>query len=211
MKKSFSWFAFSVFVLLGWFVAFQAQGTRAEAEEPVEQQAQGGIATLYALDPLARAFCFHDGREGLMIRNNQVKNRCADLHFNPAAGGFQVNRIEINRVGSIIDIGTADDLRSRYGQDEKLGVGFASLRFHGEKIAVFVANEDRPQEKVEFLKEASALFSDAGAPNAAPVALGHIYVLRIADTTDSRFQRVVKLMVIAHTPGESVTVRWETL
>jgi hypothetical protein len=41
--------------------------------------------------------------------------------------------------------------------------------------------------------------------------LGHIYLVRIADKKDSRYQQIVKLMVIAFRPDESVTLRWELL
>jgi hypothetical protein len=41
--------------------------------------------------------------------------------------------------------------------------------------------------------------------------LGHIYLVRIADTKDKSFQHVVKLMVIAYRPDEAVTLRWELL
>jgi hypothetical protein len=41
--------------------------------------------------------------------------------------------------------------------------------------------------------------------------LGHIYLVRIADTKDKSFQHVVKLMVISYRPEESVTLRWELL
>jgi hypothetical protein len=35
--------------------------------------------------------------------------------------------------------------------------------------------------------------------------------VRIADKKDTSFQQIVKLMVIAHHPEESVTLRWELL
>jgi hypothetical protein len=42
--------------------------------------------------------------------------------------------------------------------------------------------------------------------------LGHIYLLRIADSRDKNSEQiVVKLMVIAYRPEEAVTLRWELL
>jgi hypothetical protein len=175
-----------------------------------EQPAQGGIATLYALDPLARAFCFHDGREGLMFRNDRVTRRCSDISFSRVGGDLLTAGAEANTAGAIIDLGTADELRARYAQDNTAGVGFASLRIHAGKIVVQVLKEDRPQEKVEPLKEAEAL-SNVGPSPGASILLGHIYVVRIADIKDSGSQLFVKLMVIAYTPNESVTLRWQLL
>jgi len=41
--------------------------------------------------------------------------------------------------------------------------------------------------------------------------LGHIYLVRIADSRDKSFLTTVKLMVIAYRPDEAVTLRWELL
>ncbi|HEX7330502.1 MAG TPA: hypothetical protein VF290_03330, partial [Pyrinomonadaceae bacterium] len=61
------------------------------------------------------------------------------------------------------------------------------------------------------LQEASKLFTDAGPEAAAPVKLGHIYLVRVANKKDKSTIQIVKLMVIAHRPEESVTLRWESL
>ena len=145
-----------------------------------------------------------------MFRNDRVVKRCVGLGFSLAGGGTLVMGSEPNRVSAIVDLGTASDIRTRYGYDDASGVdiGFASLRLHGGKLTALILKEDRPQEKVETLKEAQAL-SFTGPSANAPVSLGHIYVLRIADTKDSSFQLLVKLMVIAYTPNETVTLRWQ--
>jgi hypothetical protein len=171
----------------------------------------GGIVTLYAWDPLARAFCFHDGREAFMVRGDRLTRRCtSDLGFNPVGGGGLVIGTDGNRVGAIVDLGTADEIRARYGLDNDAGaaVGFATLRLLGDKIALLVQKEDRPQERVETLKEGQTL--SQAAPVAA-ITLGHIYVLRIGDSKDGRTQMLVKLIVLSYTPNETVTLRWEVL
>lgn len=211
MKSSLSWLACATFiVLLCWCGPTRAQDARPGVEKRPrpESQARGGINTLYALDPLARALCFRDGREGLMFRSNRVENRCSDMSFTLAGGGSLVTGIEANRVGAIIDLGTADDLRERYGYDdaEGGGEGFASLHVQGDKLVIL--KEDNPQEKLQPLREAPALFSSARPSANAPVKLGHLYLLRITDKKDGSFQLLVKLMVIAYTPNESVTLRW---
>jgi hypothetical protein len=213
VKSPLSCFAFSVLLALCCFGPIRAQDARPAVEtRPVpDRHAQGSIVTLYALDPLARALCFRDGREGLMIRGNRVGNRCSDLSFTVAGGGSLVTGIEANRAGAIIDLGTADELRERYGYDDADGggEGFASLRLQGEKLVIL--KEDRPQEKLQPLREGPALFSDVGPSANAPIKLGHIYLLRIVDTKNSGFQVLVKMIVIAYAPNESVTFRWELL
>jgi hypothetical protein len=214
VKSSLFRVVFSAFVLVCWCGSASAQEARLGVEQGsvAEQQVRsGGIVTLYALDPLARSFCFHDGREGLMFRNDRVTKRCtSDLGFNPAVGGAFLIGTDANRVGAIVDLGTVDEIRARYGYDGPAGaaIGFASLRLLGEKVFVLVQKEDRPQEKAEPLKEAQAL-SQVGP--GATITLGHIYVLRIADAKDGRPQLLVKVMVIAYAPNETVTLRWEVL
>jgi hypothetical protein len=43
------------------------------------------------------------------------------------------------------------------------------------------------------------------------VKIGHVYLARITDSYDNNFQVLVKLLVIAYVPGESVTLRWQAL
>jgi hypothetical protein len=147
-----------------------------------------------------------------MFQNNRVANRCNDLVLD--RGGSLVTGVETNRTGAVVDLGTEDELRKRYGYDESASrkVGFASLRLLGDRrVALNVTKEDRPQEKVDAVKEASTLFSDVRPSASAPVALGHIYLLRVVDAKDSRFEMAVKIMVIAYVPNESVTIRWQRL
>lgn len=176
-----------------------------------EGRARGGIFTLYGWDPVARTLCFSDGRPGMMILKNRIENRCSDLSFTTAGGGSLVTAIEADRVGAIIDLGTADELRQRYGYDdaEGGGEGFASLRMVGQKIMIL--KEDNPTEELQPLKEGPSLFSDVGPSANAPIKFGHIYLVRLAGRKDSSFQLIVKLIVIGYIPNESVTVRWEAM
>jgi len=171
-----------------------------------------GIFTLYAYDPLARTLCFEDGKEGRAIAANQWGNRCSDLTYSLAGTGVLVAGIEINRVAAIVDLGTADDLRERYGFEDAPngGVGFASLRLDGGgKLQVL--QEDNSTPVWQPLKEGPQLFTDVKASANAPIKLGHIYLVRIAETKDRSFQKIAKLMVIAYRPDESVTLRWELM
>ena len=166
---------------------------------------------MYALDPLARSFCFNDGKEGMTIANNQFGNRCSDLSYSLAGNGVFVAGIEVNRVAAIVDLGTSNQLRERYGFEDadNGGIGFASLRLEGNKITIL--QEDNTSPVWQPLKEGPQLFADVKASANAPIKLGHIYLVRIADTKDKTFQQIVKLMVISYRPEESVTLRWELM
>ena len=183
-------------------------GSKVAAREEVRPA--GGIATLYALDPLASSLCFADGKDGRVFQQNETRNRCSDLDFgNYGGGGFSVG-VEGARRGRIIDLGDAAELESRYGFRESVGraQGFASLHAKGGRV--FVLKSSRPQAFQE-LEESDELFAEGRAGASAPVKVGHIYLIRITDRSDKGFQRLTKVKVISYVPGESVTIRWQPL
>lgn len=184
-----------------------------EDKQATQPRKRGGIFTMYALDPLARTLCFNDGKEGMAFINNQWGNRCSDLSYTLAGNGSLVTGIEINRVAAIVDLGTANDLRERYGYEDadNGGVGFASLRLEGGKITILQEDNSKFKPVWQPLREGNKLFTEVGPSANAPIKLGHIYLVRIADTKDRNFQQIAKLMVIAYRPNEAVTLRWELL
>ena len=193
-------------------LTFSTRGFAQDASRPqgTEKPAKGGVATLYALDPLAQSFCFRDASAGLIFQQHAVKNRCSDVNYNSYyADQFAVG-VEGGRVGVIVDLGTAADLKNEYGYQETVGngQGFASIHFEDGKLVIL---RDRRARVMQEMKETQQLFAPPKSGANAPVKLGHIYLARITDSHDSRFQLLVKLLVISHTPGEAVTFRWQSL
>ena len=205
-------FLFIVLVVSIGFASQQvmrAQTPSAPDEKRATQpKKRGGIFTMYALDPLARTLCFSDGKEGMAFTNTTWVNRCSDLSF---AGSNLVAGIEGDRLGAIVDLGTADELKSRNDFEDAQGggTGFASIHLQGDKVMVL--KQDLGKQEFQPLQEASKLFTEVGSSVAAPIKLGHIYLVRTADKKDKSTLQLVKLMVIAHRPDESVTLRWESL
>jgi hypothetical protein len=204
-----------LFIVLVVFIAFgspevlRAQNPSAPDEKRAAQpRKRGGIFTLYAIDPLARTLCFSDGKEGMAFADTIWRNRCSDLSF---AGNNLIAGLEVDRLAAIVDLGTADELRDRNGFEDAQGggTGFASLHLQGDKIVVL--KQDLGKQEFQPLQEASKLFTEAGSSVAAPIKLGHIYLVRTADKKDKSTLQIVKLMVIAYRPEESVTLRWESL
>ena len=201
-----------VFVAIGSHQVLRAQAPSAPDEKrAVQPKKRGGIFTLYLVDPLARTLCFSDGKEGMAISNTDWGNRCSDLSFNLGSGGSLVSGLENDRLAAIVDLGTADELRSRYGFEDANGggTGYASLHLQGDKIMVL--KQDLSRQEFQPLGEASKLFTDLGPQAMAPIKLGHIYLVRIADKKDKSTLHLVKLMVIGFRPEEAVTLRWESL
>jgi hypothetical protein len=204
-----------LFILLVVSIGFTSQQVmRAQTPSaPDEKRAtqpkkRGGIFTMYSIDPLARTLCFSDGKEGMAFTNTTWVNRCSDLSF---AGSNFVSGIETDRLAAIVDLGTADELKNRNDFEDAQGggTGFASIHLRGDKVMVL--KQDLGKQEFQPLQEASKLFTEAGSSVAAPIKLGHIYLVRIADKKDKSTQQLVKLMVIEHRPDESVTLRWESL
>jgi hypothetical protein len=181
-----------------------------ESDKRIESKAEGGVITLYALDPLAQSFCFRDAGNGLVFQQNEVRNRCSDINFNSYFAEHFAVGVEGARVGAILDLGTADDLRKRYGYEETVGAGqgFASVHLENGKVVIL---KDRRSRVMQDLKEAAQLFAEPASAAKAPVKLGHVYLARLTDRYDSSFQLLVKLLVIGYVPGESVTFRWQSL
>ena len=182
-----------------------------DEKRTTQSKKRGGIFTMYALDPLSRTLCFRDGKEGFAFVNNDWGNRCSDLSYSLAGSGSFVSGLEVDRVAAIVDLGTPDQLRDRYGFEDAPagGTGFASLHLEGDKIMVL--KEDIGKQEFQLLQEGPKLFTEVAPSATAPIKLGHIYLVRIADKKDTSFQQLVKLMVIAYRPDEAVTLRWESL
>ena len=187
--------------------------TMPDDKQAMQPRKRGGIFTLYAMDPLARNLCFTDGKEGMAFVNNKWENRCSDLSYTQAGGGSFVTGIELNRMAAIVDLGTANDLRGRYGYEdaENGGVGFGSLRLEGDKVTILQDDNGKFKATWQKLTEGSRLFGEVKSSATAPIQLGHIYLVRIVDTKDKGLQQIAKLLVIAYRPEEAVTVRWELL
>jgi len=163
----------------------------------------GGVVTLYALDPLGNGMSLATGESSYVIQDNECRVRDGDLVFHvyfpdEFAVGYQGGRI-----GGIIDLGSAEELEARFGLPDRVGhpQGFCSLRILNGELVV----GQSPQGMVPL-----DLF-EGTLDDHLPVALGDVYVARVTDAKDPTYDRVVKLIVLAHEPGVSVTFRWQRL
>jgi hypothetical protein len=183
--------------------------TQAAERAQIDIGVRGGIVTFYALDPLTRTFCFADGKDGHVFQHNEVSNRCGDVDFNNYNIGSFTVAVDGGRVGRIVDLGNATELRQRYRYEETVGngQGFASLRVEDGRVVIL---KDRRVHTVQELRESALLFQEGVSNASATIRLGNLYLVRLNDLHDRTF-RIIKLMVIAYTPNESVTIRWQVL
>src|ERR1044072_8898601 len=129
-------------------------------KQAAQPRKRGGIFTMYAVDPLARTLCFNDGKEGMAFVNTDWGNRCSDLSF---VGSNLSSGLEVDRLAAIVDLGSPDELRDRYGFEDANGggTGFASIHLQGDKIMVL--KEDIRKQEFQPLQEGPKLFTDVGA------------------------------------------------
>jgi hypothetical protein len=95
------------------------------------------------------------------------------------------------------------ELKDGYQETVGGGQGFASLRFENGKMVIL---KDLRTGAVQELEEGSQLLT---AGQAAPVKLGHVYVVRLTDRRDKSFTLYAKLIVVDYRPDQSVTIRWQ--
>jgi hypothetical protein len=174
----------------------------------VEFPPGGGIVTLYAYDAQFATLSFLDGKSGMVMKDHAIYNRDSHLAFEIYDKDSLRVGIQGRQSGTIVDLGSADDLEARYSYGETVGKsqGFASIHRESGKLVIL---KDRRKGEFQPLKEAALLLGKAEGGASAPVVLGHIYLVRIAD----REAEIVtaKLRVLAFTPGQSVTILWERL
>ena len=193
---------FSIVLLVGTAKIIPAQGPAPDTRGTTS------IATLFARDPLTQSLCFSDGGGGNVFQAGQKRNRCSDLYFHAyQTDGFS-SGIEGGREAVILDLGTPEELKSKYKYEETVGggQGFASIDIKNGRALILKDYRASTSQEIEGSEQLFSTPKDKST--SVPVKLGHIYLVRITDIHDKTFEKLAKVLVIAHSPNESVTVRW---
>lgn len=166
------------------------------------------LTTLYRHDPLRNAISLGTGEDGRYFDGHYARNRNSDLDFGNYNADALTIGIETGRKGTILDLGSTEDLAKRFGYVEPTGggQGYASIHYEGGRLLI-----TRAVEGFQPLPEGTQLVKGATEGATAPAALGHVYLVRLVDSRDPAFERIAKLIVVGHLPGESVTIRWDLL
>lgn len=172
------------------------------------QFGSGEIATLYALDPITSHLSLNDGKPGTVVQGNLAYNRDSQLSFDAyQRDSFRVG-IQGGEVGAIVDLGSADDLRTRYGYEETVGnvQGFTSIHIESGTAVIL---KDYRTKQFQPLREFEEVGRNGSGSDEAAVVVGHTYLVRI--TRDGKVNSYAKLKVLAFVPGQYVTIRWARL
>lgn len=188
-----------------------AAGDGARGGNPDGQAApvSGGLATLHLLDGETCSMSLRTGAPGGVVQDHELRNRDSSVVFGRYHEDAFTVGIQGGEAGTIVDLGTAEDLRQRFGYGDTVPgrQGFSSLHFDGRR---FLIRGPQGGEAFQPCPDADAVFA-AGGGDHAPVALDHVYVLRITDRNDQDSELLAKLHVVGLVEGQSVTLRWERL
>jgi len=181
-----------------------------EPQQPFFDRTANGtfITTLYASDPETHSFDFGHAASGGIIQDGSVYNRGSDIDFNNyRLGGLTVG-IQGGENGIIYDLGTPDTLKTQYSPNlEFLFDGFAALFYNTSNRNTVMLNRsaDYPIAESDWLKT-----NNLTSPG-VDIVEGHVYILRIWDSSDANRRAVVKLLVLHYVPDEEITFRWVRL
>lgn len=178
----------------------------------------GGVVTLYPRDAIAASLCFNDGKDGLVIQQGEVRNRCSHLrieerHREAFGSDEQISiGVQGGQLGTLLDLGEESQLTQKYGYTDLPGIAFTSIQLSDGNVKIL---KSRQRREFQELKEAMPLLQAEAAQMRSsvslPISVGHIYLGRILDRNDKNFDLWVKILVLAYVPGQTVTFRWQLL
>jgi hypothetical protein len=160
----------------------EADGVYVEGAEAVR------FDELFARDPLRQTLDFESGHYGTVVQDGEVRNRNSHIDFGRLSADSLTVGVQGNETGHIVDLGEDAALGKELGGSS----GFAALSLKGGRFGD---------------GEADAIFENA-AENQAPIALDHVYVMRIERTGSDI---VVKLIVVDYDPERRVSFDWVRL
>jgi len=169
----------------------------------------GGLTTLFACDPLCRTLSLADGTYGTVVEDGQVKNRDSHIELLSEDGDVLSVGVQGGDRGAIVDLGSGAELARKYRFHDTVGnvQGFTSIRRQGDGFAILGEGDAAAPQALADVDALATVEARAGCA----VKIGHIYLVRVALDGSDDFSRWAKVLVVGYVPGQSVTLRWESL
>lgn len=180
-------------------------GDRPESPDP----RSGGLVTLYAHDDLACSFDFRGGRAGGRVQDGEIRLESAQLAYDVfEPGHLSVGFADDERV-ALLDLGAAYVPPQRRPSDGAREFGLAlfhTLQLDGSRFTYSVPGGSR--RAVPAADGILGLLPLRGELTHLAPEVGHTYLLRATREGRAGNDDLFKLHVVAHRPGESLTLRW---
>jgi len=172
------------------------------------------IKTLYAHDPRMKTISLSNGEPGYCFCGYTpdcdycaVCNCYSDLDF----GNYGYNQfssgIEGGRQAVLLDIGTEQQILQLYTNATYV---FPSIRLTSNTSQILVIGDY--SDHFNLRDETTDLFAPPPVSyQSVDVNIGHLYLVRITDSFDPTFERIVLFMVLHHKTDTEVTLRYRVL
>ncbi|MBK7641779.1 MAG: hypothetical protein IPJ19_01805 [Planctomycetes bacterium] len=166
----------------------------------------GQCVTLVANDPFGWCWSFRRAASGVGLENGKPVNVAAEIAFDAYQPDSFTIGISGGEKGAIVDLGTADELASRFHYSERKGGarGFASIRVANGGLMICASDPNRPLQP---LAGPDAELRKLQSSASAPVHEGHLYLVHL-ENPDWAGPITVKLVVLDHQANKSVSFRW---
>jgi len=171
-------------------------------------------STLFSKDPLLSGLSFPEGNPNGIYDNYVVYNAGTDIIFgvyNPPSN--LTLGVEGGRLAAVVDLGTEQEFRNTYGIEPTVTMFAPYYTIHYDDNSNLVYGQSYTNGKLSWATFPSSITNQlnnvAYYTNFYPVA-GHFILARITDTYDSKFERIVKLVIMSVESSE-VTIRWDVL
>jgi len=196
-------------------LALVAAGLASAASEdggPSPASGSSQLVTLYAGDPVTHALNLADGSFGGSIDGLRFVETPAHLDYGTYMADTLTLALGDDDRGHAVDLGHWADIAKTLGFEEAIGggVGFASLHFADADVRIA---RRVPKDGFQDFRDARPILTAQAGTHLLriPPAVGHIYLLRVEGVHRRGTPLFVKMQVVAHEPGERVTLRWAPL
>lgn len=184
----------------------------APALAPAQSGTRLRTVTLLPAHFLQQTVSLRSGEYGHIIQDHSVRNFDSELTYDLFLAEHLSPGIQGGQIGEIVDLGTSAEIAARHGYSETLGggQGFVSIHFRNGQLVI---RRDLSGQSFQPFDEGNG-FLNQRPPSSSQHALarrGHIYLVRLTDRNDPQFERIAKLMVVAHDSGNRVTLVFEEL
>jgi len=171
------------------------------------------FAQLYALDPLLSGITFPEGKSTGVVDDWQYEQPDADLVYT-----VQNNIVRLlvapqaNRSSAIVSLGTEDTIRRSYQitDNVKQFTPYFSINYPNKLLPLAIAQDINGSRIIwTYMNDTQPKLNQTSPNNSFTPLLANTYLIRIVDSRNPNFERIVKLFISGL--SEIVSIRWDVV